>query len=86
MRRHISRFQKNRCSAIAPLSVPAGSNAVEVRSLDAGPLTSPTLLGRMKSWEDTAAWKVFVDRYQHLLENWSRRRLPNSVDVDEVNQ
>lgn len=86
MRRHISRIQKSRCSATAPMSIPVGGSTVEVRSFDAGPLTSPTLLGRMKCWEDTAAWKVFVDRYQHLLENWSRRRLPNSADVDEVNQ
>lgn len=51
-----------------------------------GPATSPTLLGRMRCWEDTAAWKLFVDRYHHLFESWSRRKLENPADVDEVNQ
>lgn len=53
---------------------------------DAGPLTSATLLGRLQHWEDTAAWRVFVDRYQGLLESWSRKKLTNAADVDELNQ
>jgi RNA polymerase sigma factor (sigma-70 family) len=40
----------------------------------------------MQCWEDTAAWKLFVERYQHLFQSWSRRKLKNPADVDEVNQ
>lgn len=68
------------------MSVSMAGKPAMIHSSDSGPLTSPTLLGRMKCWEDTAAWKVFVDRYQQMLENWSRRRLPNPADVDEVSQ
>ncbi|MCA9033481.1 MAG: sigma-70 family RNA polymerase sigma factor [Planctomycetaceae bacterium] len=63
-----------------------GAATTSGRSLDNGPVTSATLLERLKSWEDTAAWKTFVSSYGHLLERWSRRKLNNSADVEEVNQ
>lgn len=62
------------------------SGAEPVRANDAGPVTSVTLLNRLKRWDDTAAWKLFVERYQTLLNTWSRQWLGNPADVDEVNQ
>jgi DNA-directed RNA polymerase specialized sigma24 family protein len=53
---------------------------------DNGPVTSPTLVKRLQSWEDTTAWKLFVDQYDHLLEKWSRSKLRNPADIDELNQ
>ena len=49
-------------------------------------MTSVTLLNRLQQWDDTAAWKVFFERYQTLLSSWSRQSLGNPADVDEVNQ
>lgn len=53
---------------------------------DSGPVTSATLLNRLQHWEDTAAWKLFFERYQSLLNAWSRKSLGNPADIDEVNQ
>jgi DNA-directed RNA polymerase specialized sigma24 family protein len=53
---------------------------------DNGPVTSPTLVRRLQSWEDTTAWRLFVDQYNHLLEKWSRAKLRNPADVDDLKQ
>lgn len=53
---------------------------------DNGPVTSPTLVRRLQSWEDTTAWRLFVDQYNHLFERWSRLKLRNPADVDELKQ
>lgn len=81
MKPEVSQIRSERSSPTTVLTVRASHCAAEN-----GPATSPTLLGRMQCWEDTAAWKLFVDRYHHLFESWSRRKLQNPADVDEVNQ
>lgn len=53
---------------------------------DNGPVTSPTLVRRLQSWEDTTAWRLFADQYNHLFEKWSQSKLRNPADVDELNQ
>ncbi len=53
---------------------------------DSGPVTSATLLDRLKLWDDSEAWSHFVKQYSPMLERWSRNRLTSSADVDEVNQ
>ncbi len=67
------------------MSTTNGSLSASARQ-DNGPETSPTLVRRLQSWEDTAAWRLFVDQYNHLFEKWSRSKLRNPADVDEVNQ
>ena len=53
---------------------------------DAEPQTSRTLIARLHAWEDRTAWNLFFEQYSPLLEKWSRSRLQNPADVDEVNQ
>lgn len=53
---------------------------------DAEPRTSPTLIGRLHAWDDRTAWNLFIERYSPLLDRWSRSKLQNAADVDEVNQ
>ena len=81
MKPEVSRIRHERRSSTTVLTARAGHCATET-----DPATSPTLLGRMRCWEDTAAWKLFVDRYHHLFESWASRKLQNPADVDEVNQ
>ena len=81
MKPELSQIRSERTSSTTSVTVAASRCVAEN-----GPTTSPTLLGRMQCWEDTAAWKLFVDRYHHLFETWSRRKLRNPADVDEVNQ
>lgn len=75
----VSQSRQNQASGFTGKTAGLGGN-------DTGPLTSTTLLGRLQNWDDTAAWRIFVDRYQCLFESWSRRKLANPADVDEVNQ
>lgn len=51
-----------------------------------GPVTSPTLLRRLQAWDDQTAWNCFFTRYSPLFEKWSRARLRNPADIQEVNQ
>ncbi len=53
---------------------------------DAEPQTSRTLIARLHAWEDRTAWNLFFEQYGPLLEKWSKSRLQNPADVDEVNQ
>lgn len=48
--------------------------------------TSETLLQSVRNWRDNLAWNEMFQRYDPLLERWSRRYLKNQADVAEVNQ
>lgn len=48
--------------------------------------TSPTLLKRAADWSDRTAWNRMHDRYDALLDRWSRRALDNPTDVGEFKQ
>ncbi|MFO0978392.1 MAG: hypothetical protein U0996_18445 [Planctomycetaceae bacterium] len=81
MKPSLSQLRQPGSSVIADLPAAEGSSAA-----DSGPVTSVTLLNRLQHWDDTAAWKLFFERYQTLLNTWSRQSLGNPADVDEVNQ
>lgn len=48
--------------------------------------TSETLLCRARDWADSQAWNEMFQRYDPLLQRWSRKYLENHADVAEVNQ
>ncbi len=50
------------------------------------PRTSGTLLRRTKRADDHSAWSELFDRYHPLLNRWTRARVGNRADVDEISQ
>ncbi|MFM7039759.1 MAG: RNA polymerase sigma factor [Planctomycetaceae bacterium] len=54
--------------------------------LDDGPATSGSLLDRLHTWSDRSAWQQFFTNYNPLLEAWTRRRLQNPADAQELVQ
>jgi RNA polymerase sigma-70 factor (ECF subfamily) len=56
-------------------------------SSPSGPLTSPTLLGRLRgSATDEAAWAEFVDRYGRKIYAWARHWKLQDADAEDVAQ
>lgn len=51
-----------------------------------GPVTSPTLLNRLKVWDDRTAWNNFIRQYDPLFQKWGRDKLRNAADVQDLNQ
>lgn len=54
--------------------------------LDDGPATSGSLLDRLHNWSDRSAWQRFFTNYNPLLESWTRSRLQNPADAQELVQ
>lgn len=81
MKPFLSKIRRTLTSATTDPPSPETTGANE-----SGPVTSVTLLNRLQHWDDTAAWKLFFERYHSLVNSWSRKSLGNSADVDEVNQ
>ncbi len=54
--------------------------------LDDGPATSGSLLDRLHTWSDHSAWQRFFTSYNPLLEAWTRPRLQNPADAQELVQ
>jgi len=54
--------------------------------LDDGPATSGSLLDRLHTWSDRSAWERFFTNYNPLLEAWTRPRLHNPADAQELVQ
>lgn len=54
--------------------------------LDDGPATSGSLLDRLHTWSDRSAWQRFFTNYNPLLEAWTRPRLQNPADAQELVQ
>jgi RNA polymerase sigma-70 factor (ECF subfamily) len=53
----------------------------------AGPSTSPTLLGKLRTNpSDEAAWQEFITRYGRLIYDWARRWKLQEADADDVTQ
>jgi RNA polymerase sigma factor (sigma-70 family) len=50
------------------------------------PRTSGTLLRRTQRADDHSAWSELFDRYHPLLNRWTRARVGNRADVDEISQ
>jgi RNA polymerase sigma-70 factor (ECF subfamily) len=57
-------------------------NRPEALPYDAG-RTSPTLLGRVRDWQDDSAWLAFFERYHPLLHGWCARF---GLDDDTANE
>lgn len=53
---------------------------------DPGPPTSPTLLSRLRVWDDTTAWNLFSEQYGKLLRQWGHSKLKDADEVEEVRQ
>jgi RNA polymerase sigma-70 factor (ECF subfamily) len=54
---------------------------------DSGPVTSATLLGRLRrAPADAAAWREFVDRYGPQILNWCRGRGLQQADAEDMTQ
>jgi RNA polymerase sigma factor (sigma-70 family) len=54
--------------------------------LDDGPATSGSLLDRLHTWSDRSAWQRFFTNYNPLLEAWTKPRLHNPADAQELVQ
>jgi RNA polymerase sigma-70 factor (ECF subfamily) len=50
------------------------------------PRTSGTLLQRTKQADNSDAWTELFHRYQPMLERWTRARIGNRADADEISQ
>ena len=48
--------------------------------------TSPTLLARLRSPSDQAAWDQFVERYSPRIYGWCRRWNLQEADAQDVTQ
>jgi len=54
---------------------------------DSGPVTSATLLGRLRrAPADAAAWREFVDRYGPQILGWCRNRGLQQADAEDMTQ
>lgn len=58
----------------------------KIRPMLHEPRTSGTLLRRTQRADDHSAWSELFDRYQPLLNRWTRARVGNRADVDEISQ
>jgi RNA polymerase sigma-70 factor (ECF subfamily) len=47
-------------------------------------VTSATLLGRLKDFQDEQAWQDFFRRYVPMIQSWCRRNNLEADDVEEV--
>lgn len=57
-----------------------------MQSPDTGPVTSPSLLLRLRNREDADSWQRFEAVYSPIIRGYCRRRGIQATDIDDISQ